>query len=281
MPRERRGVSLAISSWWKERFYEARRVLWLEDLQKDLRYALRTISHSPIFAATVVLTLALGIGATAAIFSVTDAALIRPLPFPEAQRLVSLYERWEGDLDSLAPADYLDYLTQAKSFEGLAGYRHDSFNLGGQNRPERVLGAIVTPSFFAVLKVPPALGRTLNSVQDKPGDSRTVVLSYSLWKRRYGGSSGVIGTTISMDGEPRVVVGVMPPYFAFPGNVELWAAARFPGSRTSVESTDRSVCGAGQSLLRHYWAAQGWDDNARGASRSECDRSKIEAAVRR
>ncbi len=211
----------------EESFYESQRILWLEDVLKDLRYALRMVRHSPAFAVTVILTLALGIGATAAIFSVTDAALIKPLPFPEAERLVSVYERWRGDLDNLAPADYLDYRRQAKSFEDLAGYRQDSFNLGGQNRPERVLGAVVTPNFFAVLKVPAELGRTLESVQDKPGTSRTVVLSYSLWKRRYGGSPDVIGRTISVDGEPRVVVGVMPPYFAFPGNAELWAAARF------------------------------------------------------
>lgn len=210
----------------EERFYESQRVLWFENLQKDLRYALRMVRHSPVFAATVVLTLALGIGATAAIFSVTDAALIKPLPFPNAQRLVSLYERWQGDLDSLAPADYLDYRRMAKSFQDLAGYRSDSFNLGGQNRPERILGAVVTPNFFAVLNVPAELGRTLDSTEDKPG-TRTVVLSYSLWKRRYAGSPDVIGSTISVDGEPRTVVGVMPPYFAFPGDAELWAAARF------------------------------------------------------
>jgi putative ABC transport system permease protein len=211
----------------EERFYESRRVLWFEDLQKDLRYALRTVRQSPLFAATVILTLALGIGATAAIFAVTDAALIKPLPFPNPQRLVSLYERWQGDLDSLAPADYLDYRRQAKSFQDLAAYRQDPFNLGGQNRPERVVGAVVTPNFFVVLQIPAELGRTLDSAQDRPGSSRTVVLSYSLWKRRYAGSSDVIGRIISVDGEPRVIVGVMPPYFAFPGHAEMWAAARF------------------------------------------------------
>ncbi len=171
----------------EEHFYESQRIVWLEDLQKDLRYALRSLRHAPMFTATVVLTLGLGIGASAAIFSVVDAALIRPLPFPEAHRLVSLYERWLGDLGDLAPADYLDIRRQAKSFEELAGYRSDSFNLSGENRPERVLGAIVTPNFFAVLGVSAEVGRTLNSVQDTPGNARTVVISYSLWKRRYGG----------------------------------------------------------------------------------------------
>ena len=211
----------------EECFYESQRVLWFEDLRKDLRYAIRTVRQSPTFTATVILTLALGIGATSAIFSVTDAALIKPLPFPEAQRLVSLYERWQGNLSSLSPADYLDYRREAKSFEDMAAYRHYSFNLGGENRPERVLGAVVTPNFFATMGISPELGRTLNPVQDKPGGPRTVVLSYSLWKRRYAGSPDVIGEIVSLDGEPRVVVGVMPRHFTFPGNAGLWASARF------------------------------------------------------
>ena len=211
----------------EEHLYESQRILWLEDLGKDLSYALRVIRQSPIFACTVILTLALGIGATAAIFSVVDAALIRPLPFREPQRLVSLYERWLGDLDSIAPADYLDYRRAAKSFEGLAGYDDASFNLGGQNRPERVLGDIVTPNFFAVFDVAPQIGRTLDPQLDQPGSSAAAVLSYSLWKRRYGGSPGIIGQTVSIDGEPHVIVGVMPSTFNFPGASEIWTAARY------------------------------------------------------
>ncbi|MBV9157900.1 MAG: ABC transporter permease, partial [Acidobacteriaceae bacterium] len=159
----------------EERFYERQHPLWLEDLQKDLRHGFRLVLHQPAFAATVVLTLALGIGATTAIFSVIDAALIRPLPFPESNRLMSPYERWQGDLGSIAPADYIEYCEQGKAFESLAAYRDESFNLSGQNRPERVIGAIVTPNFFRVFKVPPQLGRTLNPSEDKPGTTRTVV----------------------------------------------------------------------------------------------------------
>jgi putative ABC transport system permease protein len=211
----------------EERFFESRHIVWLHGIWKDLRYAVRMIRHSPLFAATVVLTLALGIGATTAIFSVADAALIRPLPFKDSQRLVSLYERWQGDLDSIAPADFLDSKREAKSFAELAAYRSNSFNLGGQNRPERIQGAVVTPNFFAVFAVPAELGRTLNSEQDKPGGSRTVVISYSVWKRRYGGSADVIGSTILVDAEPRTVVGVMPRNFVFPSDSEIWAAARY------------------------------------------------------
>ncbi|HZQ53632.1 MAG TPA: ABC transporter permease [Bryobacteraceae bacterium] len=211
----------------EERFYERRRVLWLEDLLRDIGYATRVVRQSPGFALTVILTLALGIGSTAALFGVTDAALIKPLPFPQAQKLVKLYYRWRGELDSPAPADYLDYQREAKSFEELAAVRENPFNLGGQDRPERVHGAIVTPSFFSVMKVAPELGRTLDSWRDKPGGARTVVLSDSLWKSRYGGSSNVLGETVLVNGEPATVVGIMPPYFTYPGNAELWISARF------------------------------------------------------
>ncbi len=211
----------------QERFYESQRNLWLEGIRREVRYAIRSLRHAPMFTATVVLTLALGIGATAAIFGVADAALIRPLPFPQAQRLVSVYERWQGELDNLAPASYLDYRRQAKSFEELAGYRQISFNLGGENRPERVLSAVVTPNFFAVMEVSPELGRTLDATRDKPGSLRALVLAYSLWKRRYAGSTDVIGRTVSVNGEPGVIVGVMPPDFTYPGKVEMWAAARY------------------------------------------------------
>lgn len=163
----------------QESFYESRRVLWLENLRKDARYALRLLRQSPAFALTVILTLALGIGAAAAIFAVTDAALIRPLPFPAADRLVMVYERWQHDLDSFAPADYLDFQRQAHSFAVLAASREDPFNLSGQNRPERILGAVVTPNFFSVFNVPPVLGRTLDPALDPPSH-RTAVLSYSL-----------------------------------------------------------------------------------------------------
>jgi putative ABC transport system permease protein len=211
----------------EERFYFSQRTMLIEELRNDLRYAIRVIRHAPMFAATVVLTLALGIGATASIFAVADAALIRPLPFPDANRLVLLYERWQGELDSFAPADYLDFQRQSKSFSYLAAYRQDPFNLGGQSRPERIRGAIVTPNFFSVFSVPPQFGRTLDSRVDKAGDARKAVLSYSLWQRRYAGSAAVIGDTVLIDGEPVTVVGVMPPYFTYPGDAEMWVAARF------------------------------------------------------
>ena len=210
----------------EERFYDSGHVSWLEDSRKDTRHALRQIRHAPMFAITVVVTLALGIGATAAIFALTDVALIRPLPFRESQRLVTLYERWQGGLGSVAPADYLDYQRQAKCFDGLTAYREDPFNLGGEGRPERVRGAVVTPNFFSVLGADAEFGRVLNAA-DKPGGPRNAVISNSLWKRRYGGSPSVVGQVLIVDGESVTVAGIMPPWFTYPGNAEMWMAARY------------------------------------------------------
>jgi putative ABC transport system permease protein len=233
----------------KESFYESRRMMWLEDLQKDVRYAFRLLRHSPVFAFTVVLTLALAIGAAAAIFAVADAALLKPLPFPDARRLILLYERWQGDLDSLAPADFLDYQRQAQSFEELAAYRDDPFNLGGENRPERVWGAVVTPNFFSVFGVAAAAGRTLNREQDKPGEARTAVLSYSLWQRRYHASAQIIGQTIQVNGEPLTVVGVMPSFFTYPENTDIWASARY----RVPEHPLRPLVDSSDSRSTHYF----------------------------
>ncbi len=211
----------------EERFYESSRSVWLEDMGKDLRYALRALLRTPTFAITAIMTLALGIGANTAIFSVAYAVLLKPLPFPEPNRVVALYEKLPAADESPSAADYIDYERQAKSFESLAAYRVNPVNLSGQNRPERVDGTTVTPNFFAVFDVPPELGRTLTPQQDPPGGTPTTVLADSLWKRRYGGDPGIIGKSILVNREPRVVVGIMPPAFRFPGETEIWESSRF------------------------------------------------------
>ena len=211
----------------RERFYESGRWIWWDNLHQDLRYACRALNHSRAFAAAAVLTLALGIGANTAIFSVIDAVLLRPLPYPNPGKLVMVYERLaDGGPESFSPADFLDYKRQGHFFQHLAAYREYSFNLTGQDQPERVSGAIVTADFFSVLAVRARVGRTLLPEQDKPG-ARTVVLGYSLWQSRYGGDPNIAGKAIDVDGEPRTVVGVMPQYFEFPAGTELWAAARY------------------------------------------------------
>ncbi len=211
----------------EERFYERSRTIWMEDIRKDLRYAVRALLRAPTFAITAIVTLALGIGANTAIFTVADAVLLRPLPFPEPDRVVALYEKLPGADESPSAADYIDYKHQTKSFESLAAYRVNPVNLSGQNRPERVDGTTVTSNFFAVFGVLPELGRTLTPQQDPPGGALTAVLADSLWKRRYGEDPGIIGKSILVNGEPRVVVGIMPPAFRFPGETEIWESSRF------------------------------------------------------
>lgn len=213
----------------EERFYESRRWLWWDEVSRDLQYAVHALRHNPAFSAAAVLTLALGVGANTAIFTVIDAALLRPLPYPDPERITVLYWRGPGGgLGIPAPADYLDYRHQARSFETMSAYREGIFNVTGQERPERINGAVVTRDFFAVMGVPAHLGRTLRAELDKPGSARTLVLlSYSLWQRRYGGAANVLGQTIDVDGEPMTIVGVMPPWFQYPLDSEAWTSARF------------------------------------------------------
>src|SRR5947209_63805 len=208
--------------------YEVRGGGMMEGILRDARYGARSLAKNPGFTAVAVLTLALGIGANTAIFGVIDAVLLRPLPYPEAERLVKLYGRAEtGENVPVAPADFLEQFRRANSFERLAAYRELSFNLTVQERPERVSGTVVTPDFFSVLGVNAQVGRAITAGQDEPGGPRVVVLSHALWQRWSGRHRGVSGKTVTLDGEPRTVVGVMPEGFQFPAGSELWASSRF------------------------------------------------------
>ena len=195
---------------------------------QNICFGLRMLLNNPAFTAVAVLTLALGIGANTAIFSVIDAALLRPLPYPNADHLVVpyLFNQHRKDITP-APADFLDLQRQSSSFADLAGYRALPFNLSGNGNPERVDGVIVTSNFFSVLGVQPLRGRTILPELDRPGGTSVAVLSYALWQKRFGSDPATVGRAIEIDGESRTVVGVMPPGFAFPVNAELWISSRF------------------------------------------------------
>jgi putative ABC transport system permease protein len=195
---------------------------------RDIRFGFRMLAKSPAFSAIAVLTLALGIGANTAIFSVIDAALLRPLPYPNADRIVVLYLLdQDKQTDDPSPADFLDLRRQSSSFAFLAAHRSLPFNLSGNGQPERVEGAVVTSDFFAALGVQALQGRTIQPDLDPPGGTSVAVLSYGLWQRRFGGAANVIGRAIEVDGVSRIVVGIMPPGFAFPAATELWTSSRF------------------------------------------------------
>ena len=194
---------------------------------QDLRYAIRMLARNPGFAAVAVVTLALGIGANTAIFSVVSTVLLRPLPFHDPDRIVVAGQEWMGGGGDFSPADFLDVQKQNHVFEQMAVYRTWNFNLTAGERPERVIGEAVTTNFFSLLGVRPLLGRDLQPTDGGHAGDRAAILSFGLWQRYFGGNPSVLGQKIILNGEPFTVAGVMPRGFAFPEESELWVAPRY------------------------------------------------------
>ena len=199
---------------------------------QDLRYTFRVLAKQPLFTAIVILTFALGIGANTAVFSVLNAVLLRPLPFREPQNLVALGEydvREKTDpgteIDSISYLDYVDWRAQNDVFEGVAVYTNQSVStLTDGTEAAHVQGEAVSADLFALLGIQPVLGRTFLPNEDEPGN-HVVILSHGLWQRRFGGDPNVIGRSVTLDGQPFQVIGVMPPRFTFPISSvppELW-----------------------------------------------------------
>jgi putative ABC transport system permease protein len=197
-----------------------------ELIAADARYAVRTLRRNPGFAIVVLLTLALGIGANAAIFSVVNGVLLRPLPYRDADRLMVIWGdlRRPGLNDIPASAgEYVDYRDRSHAFEHVAAYDTVGFNLTGGGEPERVEGAVVTTTFFALLGASAQVGRTFVAAEDQPGRDDVAVLSHALWTRRFSANPSIVGQTIPVDGRPTQVVGVMPAAFQFPDrSTEIW-----------------------------------------------------------
>ncbi|MDT5272318.1 MAG: hypothetical protein QOH49_4504 [Acidobacteriota bacterium] len=187
-------------------------------LLQDLRFGVRTLAKRPGFALVAVLTLALGIGANTAIFSVVNAVLLRPLPFRDAERLVIVYETTQSvPRDFVSVPNLEDYRAGSRSFEGFATFVPQSVNLtGAGTEPERVVGAFVTSSFFPVVGVEPARGRAFTAEDDVQGGGQVALLAHELWQRRFGADPEIIGKSLVFNGEPYTVVGVMPEGFRYP-----------------------------------------------------------------
>lgn len=197
----------------------------MESLKRDLRYALRTLLRSPGYTAVAVLTLALGLGATTAIYSVVDAVVLSPLPFEGSERLVALWEVRDGRRMPVSPGNFSDWRERAETLDSLALVDLVSFNLAAGDAPERLRGGKVSSDFFRVLRAEPELGRTFLPDEDRPGEGAVAVLGHDLWQRRFGGDDEVIGRRVLLDGVPYTVVGVMGERFEFPylGDVqEIW-----------------------------------------------------------
>jgi len=198
----------------------------MDPLWQDIRYALRTLARKPGFTFVAVVTLALGIGANTAIFSVVNAVLLRPLPYPEPERLVQVWNKLESaGLPQLwfSEPEIIDYRQRQQHFEDIAVFTAQGANLTGAGEPQRVTLCFTSAPFFPVLGVNPLLGRTFTPEEDVPGNDRVVVLSHAFWEQQFGGDPSAVGRSVTLNENPYVVIGVMPPGFAFPPEeVQLW-----------------------------------------------------------
>jgi predicted permease len=195
-------------------------------LTDDIRHAFHAWRRMPVLSATVILTVALGVGANTAVFSVVYAVIFRPLPYPAAERLVELFEQDQrGPFWRVSPPNYLSWTERSTSFDAIASFRDDAFNLTDDRNPERVSGARVTASLFRVLGLAPVRGRPLRVEDERPAAPRVALIAESLWRRRFGGDEGIVGQSITLNGERHQVIGVVPPAFREVGRTQISASA--------------------------------------------------------
>jgi putative ABC transport system permease protein len=207
----------------KESYRDQRGLPILDAVFQDIRFGARQMRKNPGFAAVAVVTLALGIGANTAIFSVVDAVLLRPLAYPDSGQLVWLCERgpnWSGG--SISYPNFTDWRNQQSVFENFGVYSGNNFTLTGAGEPVRLAGALMSADVFAALRTRPEIGRVYREDEDKPGAPTVAVISHALWQSRFGGDAGIVNKAISLNGKPYTVLGVMPAGFEFPNKVDLW-----------------------------------------------------------
>ena len=209
---------------------ESRVMTTWHELQQDFAYALRALRSTPGFALVALLTLALGIGANTAIFSVVRGVLLRPLPFPAAEQVVRIWHANPGENNlrsQVSEPDFLEWGAATKRLAGIAGYWYapgnSTANLTGMGAPEVIEGAYVTPTFFQTLGTPAALGRVFRPEEAVVGNDRYLVISHGFWQRRFAGDPHIVGRALTLEGTPFTVLGVMPPEFTFPGDrIDYW-----------------------------------------------------------
>ncbi len=213
----------------------------MDQLLRDLRFAVRSLLKRPALFGIATISLALGIGANTTIFAAIDGFMLQPLPYPDAGRILQVWTAnpsrgWNRASSSMP--DYLDWSSTAKTMD-VAAVAGGSFNLAEGDRPERVPGTRVTPSFFTVMGTSPAIGRTFSADEERPGAPKVVVIGNALWKRRFAGDPGVVGRTVRLNGEPHTIIGVMPPSFRFPTlTTDVWTPLTHDGTE---KRNDRSL----------------------------------------
>ena len=237
-----RDACVAIDNRRRER--ERRREV-LGDMWQDLRFAARSLRKSPAFTLLAVLCVGLGVGVTTTILSAVNAILIRPLPYDHAGELVAIYARMPAQNEhgvNISYPDYLSWRDQNRSFTQVGMYTWQAIAFSGEGEPERVDGAMVSANLFPLLGARPLLGRGFVAEEEQAGRNRVVLLSHALWRRRFGGDSTVVGRTITVDGYPYQVIGVMPPGFGFPDRGQAWLPLTI--ERAGLERGNRFYAGA-------------------------------------
>ncbi|MCI0445919.1 ABC transporter permease [bacterium] len=194
----------------------------MDSLLQDLRYGWRMLAKRPGFTAIALLTLALGIGANTAIFSVVNGVLRRSLPFRDPDRVVFLHQTLEGDETAVSPVDYIELTTQSGVFQNATALAEQNYNITGNGDPERLQGAAVTCDYFQVFAVNPQPGRSFSATDCKESTANGAVISYSLWQSRFGGDPKIVGSKILIDGEPQIVLGIAPRTFDLPRGTQIW-----------------------------------------------------------
>jgi len=196
---------------------------WLQDISQDVRFGVRMLAKDRRFTIAATLALGLGIGVNNSVFTIANTALFRPLPFPRADRLVDSKLMDTRGSGQVSYADFLAWWASAKSFEGFGADSSGSVSVSDDRRPsERMRGTFISATAFPLLRVRPILGREFIAGDEKPGVTAVAIFSYETWQGRYGGDPSIIGHSVSVNGVPTTVIGVMPPGFGFPMIAQLW-----------------------------------------------------------
>src|SRR2546429_5773204 len=240
-------------------------------LFKEIRYGITSLLKHPGFSFTVVLVLALGIGANSAIFSVVNGVLLRPLPYQNPDRLVMIWGNFQKLSIERLPAkaaEYEDYRAQSQIFEEVAGFENQNLNLAGGEQAERITAARITPNLFSLLGAQADHGRGIAGDENQPGRDKVVVLSYGLWQRRFGCQKSAVGQTLRLNEQNYIVIGVMPANFQFPHAslpfgepADVWIPLAYSAEQVAQRESNRTahhigVAAAGKSLGHHYWYSQ-------------------------
>jgi putative ABC transport system permease protein len=267
----------------RDRHRDARSFAWLDDARQDLRFALRMLTRAPGFAAVVIVTMALSVGATTTLFSVAYGVLMRPLPWSDADRLVRLQETRGGRPSRVAwtisNGTYLAWREKPSTVEGIGGWlRSGRRTIATDRDTDRLMIGVVTPSLFRVIRARPEIGRLF--LDDESAQTRVLILGYGLWQRRFGGRSDIIGTSVGLDGQPFTIVGVMPRGFSFPNlETEAWTAFGVPQVMSPDGKTIRLTMFSAMARLRPGVTPEQAATEAAGAARSAPDLKQAATAL--